>query len=468
MKLYNTLTRTKEAVTPITPQHVSLYTCGPTVYHYYHIGNLRNAVFNDTLKRVLLAEDNHIHHVMNITDVGHLTGDTDHGNDKLQERAAKEGKDVWEVAQYYTETFFNDMNRLNVLEPTRYVKATETIEQQIAMILELINTGFAYQTEEAIYFDTTKLKDYGKLSGQNLKEKQVGVRAEVVTDPDKRHPQDFALWFFTVGRFEDHAMRWESPWGEGFPGWHLECSAIIEAEFGDTIDIHTGGVDHIGTHHTNEIAQSEASHNGAPLAHYWMHIEFLLVDGHKMSKSLENTYTLNEVTARGYDPMALRLLYLQSHYRTQQNFTWDALDAATNYLHRLQAWADGQFQAGAGTLSDDSFHDFCRDILAKLSDDLNTPEAMVIMSQLLDDFESNLVMPTAEQVGQIDALFGLGLSKRLNITPEQEAIILEREGARQAKDYELSDHARSLLKDQGIELDDTPSGPRWYRRPQTS
>ncbi len=371
---------------------------------------------------------------------------------------------MWEVAKYYTEAFFNDMNHLRVLEPTRYVQATDAIPQQLAMIVQLFDESFAYQTEQAIYFDVSKLPDYGKLSGQNLKDKQVGVREEVVTDPQKRHPQDFALWFFTVGRFEGHAMHWESPWGEGFPGWHLECSAIIEEEFGDTIDIHTGGVDHIGTHHTNEIAQSEAAHRGKPLANYWMHIEFLLVDGRKMSKSLQNTYTLSEITTKGFDPMALRLLYLQSHYRSQQNFTWDSLKAATNYLHRLQAWADAQFQDGAGTLSDNQFQVWHQHLREKLSDDLNTPQAFVIMSRILDDFESTYLTPTAEQVGHIDALFGLGLAERQDITPEQKAVIAEREGARNTKDFETADHARAQLKADHIELEDTPNGPLWSRR----
>jgi cysteinyl-tRNA synthetase len=327
----------------------------------------------------------------------------------------------------------------------------------------LLDKGFAYQATQAIYFDVTKLSDYGKLNGQKLNEKEVGARSEVVTDPGKHHPSDFALWFFTVGHFVDHTMRWDSPWGVGFPGWHLECSAIIEQELGTTIDIHTGGVDHIGTHHTNEIAQSEAAHDGAPLASFWVHNEFLLVDGRKMSKSLRNTYTLDDVLERGYDPMALRLLYLQSHYRTQQNFTWETLDAATNLLARLRGWADAQFQTGAGTLSDERFAAGQQLFQEALQDDLNTPAALAAVSTLVDTMEQGHLMPTAEQIAAIEQAFGLQLDQRDNITPEQQAVLQEREAARKAQDYDAADRARIHLQEQGIEIDDTLYGPRWRR-----
>ncbi|HUC87104.1 MAG TPA: cysteine--tRNA ligase [Candidatus Saccharimonadales bacterium] len=463
MNIYNTLARKKQPLKPLKPGHISLYTCGPTVYHYYHIGNLRNAVFNDTLKRVLLFNGLRIDHIMNITDVGHLSSDADEGDDKLQSRANEEGKTVWEVAEFYTKVFKSDMQSLRVLPPVRYVKATDTIECQIEMIKTLLEKGFAYQANQAIYFDVTKSPDYGKLSGQPLSEKETGARSEVVTDAEKRHPADFALWFFTVGHFADHTMRWNSPWGEGFPGWHLECSAIIEQEFGDTIDIHTGGVDHIGTHHTNEIAQSEAAHNGAPLATYWVHNEHLMVDGRKMSKSLNNSYTLSEVVGRGYTPAALRLLYLQAHYRTQQNFTWESLDAATQFLARLRAWADAQFQTGAATLSDDDFALFYGRFNEALADDLATPQALAVVSELVDTMEQDNRLPTTEQVAQIDAALGLGLAERTDIIPEQKAVLAEREGARKAEDYAAADRARKQLRAAGLEIEDTPYGPRWRR-----
>jgi cysteinyl-tRNA synthetase len=468
MKLHNTLSRTKEEFRPQEPGHITLYTCGPTVYHYYHIGNLRNAVFNDTLKRVLELDGAKVQHIMNITDVGHLTGDIDSGDDKLQSRAAEEGKTVWEVAEFYTEAFKHDMQALNILAPQKYVPATSAIEQQIRMVEVLIDNGFAYQTEQAIYFDVTKPTDYGKLTGQSLGQKEVGVRDEVVTDPDKHHPQDFALWFFTIGRFARHAMHWPSPWGEGFPGWHLECSAIIERELDTTIDIHTGGVDLIGTHHTNEIAQSEAAHDGAPLANYWVHIEFLLVDGDKMSKSLRNTYTMQDVTEGGYDPLALRMLYLQSHYRSQQNFTWQTLEGANAFLERLQAWSDGQYQVGSGTLSDATFSSYRDQITKALEDDLGTPQAVAIVSEIVDHYEKDFIAPTPEQVGWVEQVFGLRLDQRQDLTPEQKVVLRERQAARDAKDFTTADAARSALAEQHIEVEDTPQGPRWRRLGQVA
>lgn len=463
MKLYNTLTKKKQSLNPIKSGHVSLYTCGPTVYHYYHIGNLRTAVFNDTLKRSLLIDGLGVHHVMNITDVGHLTGDSDEGSDKMQNRAIEEGKTVGEIAEYYTEVFMQDMERLNVLPPTKYVPATSAIPQQIKMLQSLIDLGFAYIAKQAIYFDVHKLPDYGKLSGQLLSQKGVGVRGEVITDPEKRNPQDFAVWFFTVGHFADHTLHWPSPWGQGFPGWHLECSAIIERELGDTIDIHTGGVDLIGTHHTNEIAQSEAAHAGSPLSNNWVHVEFLLVDGAKMSKSLKNTYTLKNVIDKGYDPMALRMLYLQSHYRSQQNFNWEALDGATNYLMSLRAWADAQFQAGASTLSDTRFHEVQATVHNHINDDLNTPRALSELSKLIDLTEGSHIMPTTTQVAWVEAILGLQLDQRRNINHEQMAVMAERQSAREAKDYVAADQARDRLKEDHIEINDTPYGPRWRR-----
>jgi cysteinyl-tRNA synthetase len=464
MKLYNTLTRQIEPLKPLKPGHITLYTCGPTVYHYYHIGNLRNAVFNDTLKRVLLSAGFKVDHIMNVTDVGHLSSDGDEGNDKLQSRAAEEGKSVWEVAEFYYDAFKKDMKRLNIIPPVEYVRATDRIEQQINMVKVLLDKGYAYQATQAIYFDVSKLSDYGKLTGQRLDQKDVGARDDVVTDPEKRNPQDFALWFFTVGHFKDHQMRWPTPWGEGFPGWHLECSAIIESEFGPTIDIHTGGVDHIGTHHTNEIAQSEAAHDGAPLANHWTHIEFLLVDGAKMSKSLRNTYTLADLAERGFDPLALRLLYLQSHYRTQQNFTWKALEAAGNLLQRLRGWSDLQHQEHPH-INPADLSTYRDRIQAALEDDLNTPEALKVFLEAVSATENQGAHTAGvrDLAKYIDEVFGLMLADRPNITSEQTAIIAEREGARKARDFAAADHARDLLIQQGIEINDTSNGPIWRR-----
>ncbi|MBX4197590.1 cysteine--tRNA ligase, partial [Candidatus Saccharibacteria bacterium] len=329
MKVYNTLSRQVEDFQPLRPDLVRLYTCGPTVYDYAHIGNLRAYVFNDTLRRVLEAADYQVKHVMNITDVGHLVSDEDEGEDKLERGAARDQKSVQEIAEFYIEAFEADIAQLNILPPNGYrgphgpyALATDFIEQQVEIVKILIDKDFAYQTEQAIYFDVSKPQDYGKLTGQKLSDKEVAARAEVVTDAAKRHPQDFGLWFFRTGRFANHSLHWPSPWGDGFPGWHLECSAIIHATLGEPIDIHTGGVDHIGTHHTNEIAQTEAAF-GIQLAKYWMHNEHLLVDNQKMSKSKGNYFRLQDIIDHDYEPLALRLLFLQSHYRSQMNFTWE-------------------------------------------------------------------------------------------------------------------------------------------------
>ncbi|TAK89705.1 cysteine--tRNA ligase [Patescibacteria group bacterium] len=459
MKLYNTLGRTIQEVKPLKRGEIKLYTCGPTVYHYYHIGNLRKSLFDDTLKRTLMLNNFAVQHVMNITDVGHLTNDADEGDDKLQSRADEEGKTVWEVAKFYTKAFTQDMAALNVLAPSKLVPATQAIKQQVAMVQALLDKGFAYQVEQAIYFDVSKLKDYGKLTGQKLDQKEVAARQDVVTDPDKKNPQDFALWFFTVGRFKDHQMHWPSPWGEGFPGWHLECSAIIEQELGDTIDIHTGGVDHIGTHHTNEIAQSEAAHDGKPLANLWLHSEFLLVNDKKMSKSLKNTYTLEDVVKKGFHPLDLRLFYLQAHYRTQQNFTWEVLEAAQNRRQSINAWADLRHQAEADERGQQLLIAATNEMQKALANDLDTPRVLAVLSDVINAG----VAPTKDFLEYLDAALGLQLLDRADITKRQKELITKREKARASKDFKESDKLRDELLKDGIELNDTPRGTRWSR-----
>lgn len=460
IRLYNTLTRKVEELKPIKPGQVSLYTCGPTVYNYYHIGNLRNAVFNDTLRRTLEASGYKVRHTMNITDVGHLVSDADEGEDKLEKGAAREGKTVWEVAEHYTRAFKHDMQLMNVLPPNayhskkyddNYARATEFIDQQIDMVERLLKKGFAYQTKQAIYFDVTKLPNYGILTGQKLADKEVAARSDVVTDPDKRGPHDFAVWFFTVGRYEGHSMHWDSPWGDGFPGWHLECSAIIHATLGDPIDIHTGGVDHIGTHHPNEMAQTEAAF-GHPLAHYWVHNEFILVDGAKMAKSKGNSYTLADVTDRGFHPLALRLLYLSAHYRSELNFSWKFLDDATQRLLDIYAWADLIHQEQLG-------FDFVSDINleASLAEDLGTVPALILLET---EFHR---IPRAKLLAKVDQIFGLELAGRPDITDQQKHLISEREEARKAKAWKRADEIRDQLAAHHLTIDDTPHGPRWRR-----
>jgi cysteinyl-tRNA synthetase len=457
MKLYNTLGRQAEEFKPISPEQVKLYTCGPTVYDYSHIGNLRAFIFYDTLRRTLQAAGFQVKHVMNITDVGHLVSDDDEGEDKLEKGAGRENKSVTEIAEFYIEAFERDTKALNILEPNgyhgehgNYARATDFIAEQIEVIKLLIDKGFAYQTEQAIYFETSKLEDYGKLTGQKLDDKEIAARAEVVSDKSKHHPQDFALWFFRTGRFADHSLHWDSPWGGGFPGWHLECSAIIHSTLGEPIDIHTGGVDHIGTHHTNEIAQTEAAF-GVKLANYWVHNEHLLADAQKMSKSKGNYYTLADITKKGCDPLALRLLFLQSHYRSQTNFTWEALDGAQAFLTDLRAWADLVHQKPVKTNAG-----FLESIKQALFDDLNTSKALALLPQTAE-------VPDQELLKQTDELFGLGLSNRPDIDESAKSLIAQRESARQAGDWDESDKLRGELSKLNLEINDSANGPVWRR-----
>ncbi len=473
--LFNTLTRQLEALQPIQSDTVSFYSCGPTVYNYYHIGNLRNAVFNDTLRRTLETSGYSVKHVMNITDVGHLVSDADEGEDKLETGAKREGKTVWEVAEYYTQAFKNDMAALNVLPPNGfiskqsdpYARATEFIDQQIEMVRLLVEKGFAYQTKQAIYFDVTKQPTYGTLSGQKLADKEVGARQDIVTDPEKKHPQDFAIWFFTVGHFAEHTMHWPSPWGDGFPGWHLECSAIIHATLGDPIDIHTGGVDHIGTHHANEIAQTLAAYDN-PLANMWLHNEFILVDGAKMAKSKQNSYTLKDVTDKGFAPLALRLLYLQAHYRSELSFSWENLQAAAQRLQDLYEMADLAWQASDDASSDIMFAHESQEILDALANDLNTPVALAKISALQTKLASQRlhtahVSEFRSLLKNLDDLLGLNLAERPDITSSQKSLLAERAHARQQQDWARSDELRDTLQEQGIHVRDNQDRQMWFR-----
>jgi cysteinyl-tRNA synthetase len=475
IKLYNTLSRSIEDFSPYNQDSASLYTCGPTVYDYQHIGNFRKFVFDDTLRRTLTASGYKVKHVMNITDVGHLVSDADEGEDKLEKGAKRENKSVREVAEHYTNIFKKDAGKLNIFEPNgyhgekdSYARATDFIDEQIKLIEILLQKEFVYITKQAIYFDISRLADYGILSGQKLSEKGVGVREEVVTDSNKRNPQDFAVWFFLVGRYEHHSMNWPSPWGNGFPGWHLECSAIIHTLLGDPIDIHTGGVDHIGVHHTNEMAQTEAAY-GNKLAKYWVHSEHLLVDGQKMSKSLGNFYTLKDIEEKGFDPLALRLFYLQGHYRTQINFTWDNLEAAQHRLNAFNAFADLKWQLKSiPAQSSNSFLNTVTEMREALSDDLNSPIALSILSAFVDVALGHLISTSNAGdletfLNDIDLLLGLRLSKRQDIDGGLKKLIEQREEARKNQDWQKADKLRSELKEQKIEINDTEHGPIWYR-----
>ena len=334
LKLFNTLTRRKEEFIPLNEKHAGIYTCGPTVYDYTHIGHLKKYINDDVLKRVLEYNGYKVNHVMNITDVGHLVSDEDTGEDKMEKGARESGKTVWEVARFFEDYFWKSLKEVNILKPDITPRATEHIKEQIELIKKLEEKGFTYKTTQAIYFDVSKFKNYTKLSGQKLEEKIVGAREDTFVDKDKKHPYDFALWFFVIGRFKNHTMRWPSPWGKGFPGWHIECSAMSMKYLGETLDIHTGGIDHIPVHHPNEIAQSEAA-TDKPFVRFWIHHDWLLVDNEKMSKSKKNFYTIDEIKEKNINPLAYRYFCLNAHYRSKLNFTWQGLEAAQNALENL-------------------------------------------------------------------------------------------------------------------------------------
>ncbi len=411
IKLYNTLSRKKDELRPIHKEWVGLYTCGPTVYNYAHIGNLRTYIFEDILLKTLKYNGHEVRRVMNITDVGHLTGDSDTGDDKLDKEAREKKKSVEEIAQFYTDAFFEDLKKLNIEKPDIIAPATKFVREQIAAIETLFERRFAYQTANAVYFDVSKFKNYGKLSGQSLEEKTVGARDEVVIDKEKRNPADFALWFKLEGRFKHHLLHWPSPWGEGFPGWHIECSAISRHFLGQPFDIHTGGVDHIGTHHTNEIAQSEAAY-GVPLAHIWMHGEFLLIDQSKMAKSERNFFTLSDIEKKGYNPLIFRYLVLGAHYRTKLNFTWESLDAAKNGLENLYQQLETltylRQSVGHQKKRDEGLFKETEDAyLDAINDDLNIPIALSVMQKMLRSALS--AVEKLELARKFDNILGLSL-----------------------------------------------------------
>jgi cysteinyl-tRNA synthetase len=454
LNLYNTKSRSVELFTPLNAPTVTLYACGPTVYDFTHIGHMRKYIGDDIVRRTLVTMGYTVTHVMNITDVGHLSDDADTGEDKLEKGAKREGKSVWDVSAMYTDYFHTTMRAINVLSPTHETKATDHITEMIALVEVLLAKGFGYETNEAIYFDVSKDSAYGALSRQKLEEKEVAVRDDVVIDPDKRHAADFALWFKRVGKFRDHSMYWPSPWGDGFPGWHIECSAMAMHYLGETIDIHTGGVDHIPVHHENEIAQSECA-TGHEFVRYWIHHEFLQVDGVKMSKSLNNFYTLEDITARSIDPLAVRLLCMQTSYRKPLNFTWDSLEAAALQLKKIQKFASHQEVIGS---SSSAYEEMFREALC---DDLNTSKALATLWELYND-QSITDADKWATILEYDKVLGLNLEQfpKLVISPEAKLLVISRDHARATKDFATSDTIRRDLEALGYEVLDTPKGTR--------
>jgi cysteinyl-tRNA synthetase len=462
MKLYNTMTRNKEAFVPLVDGKVSMYSCGLTVYDEPHIGNWSVYIVWDLLSRVLKDAGYDVTHVENYTDVGHLVSDEDTGEDKMVKASKREKKSAWDVAQHYINRAEDGMKLLNIMRPTHMPRATDYIQQQIDFIQGLEDRGFTYTiADEGIYFDTSKLDDYGKLARLDIEGLQSGAR---VDDSGKRNVTDFALWKFSPKK-EQRDMEWESPWGIGFPGWHIECSAMIRELLGDTIDIHTGGIDHIPVHHTNEIAQTE-SLNSKPFVHYWIHRNFIKIDGHKMSKSLGNIYTLETLQDKGYAPLDFRLLMLQSTYHNESNFSWLNIEAAKQRRKSLQAFADLRFQLQDDGISQRELDETQKSMREALQDDLNSPEALAILSQLETKGLSQLVARASEFsafIDWLDSILGLDLASSEDITMSQRALLEKRESARRAQDFKTADDIRNELIQQRIDVRDSPHGYVWSR-----
>ncbi len=455
MRIYNTLSRSIEEFKPLNPPNVSLYTCGPTVYDYSHIGHMRAYVVNDILRRTLTYLNFKVNHVMNITDVGHLTGDDDTGEDKLEKGAKKSKKTVWDVVKFYTDHFFLTMDSLNILRANTICPATAHIPEMIAMITKLLEKNYAYETDEAIYFNVLKFKNYGKLSGQSLKEKLKGVREDLYIDPKKRNEADFSLWFKRIGRFADHTMFWNSPWGDGFPGWHIECSAMASKYLGETIDIHTGGIDHIPVHHENEIAQSEGA-NGKPFVKYWLHYNFLMVDHKKMSKSLGNFYTIEDITKRNFDPLAIRYLFLQTHYRQQMNFTWESATGAAEGLTKLKNIIKNLNNNQNNNKQTDQklFDTYKKEFTQAIGNDLQTSQALAVLWQVLRSSLSS--QEKLNLVLDFDQVLGLKLNEETKNLIPAEIINLAKKRLefRKAKDFTSADVLRKQIKQKGYLVED--------------
>jgi cysteinyl-tRNA synthetase len=461
MKLYNTLNRQKEEFKPLEGNEARIYSCGPTVYNFAHIGNLRTYIFMDTLRRVLRYEGYSLKHVMNITDVGHLVSDEDEGEDKMMKGAREQQKTPWEIAEYYTDVFMKDIRALHIEKPEIVPKATEHIQEMLTFVEGLVEKGYAYETSDGIYFDIGKFPGYGKLSRLDLEEQRAGARVEV--NDEKRHPADFALWKKAP---KEHIMQWPSRWGMGYPGWHIECSAMGRKYLGDTFDIHTGGVDHIPVHHENEIAQSEAL-LGKPAVNYWVHGEFMMVNNGKMSKSLGNAYTVSDLEKKGFNPLAFRYFCLNAHYRNKINFTWDAMQAAQVAYDRLLEGALVQKQ-GTDEIEPRVVADFQKEFDEAVTDDLNIPKALGVVWNVVRYGKKSKTLYAL--LVEMDRILGLGIAEAEHkkeeaedLDPQIQELVDRRQQARKDKNWKLSDEIRDQLKAMGIVLEDTPQGVKWKR-----
>ncbi len=442
---------------------------GPTVYDYAHIGNLRSFLFEDLLRRVLELDGFKVRHVMNFTDVGHLTSDADSGEDKMQVGAEREHKTAWDIANFYISAFKEDIKKLHLEEPEIWCRATEHIKEMIELVSTLEKRGYTYVTEDGVYFDTAKMKGYGRLAKLDAKGLKAGARVDI---GQKRHSTDFALWKFSLGRKRD--MEWDSPWKKGFPGWHIECSAMAMKYLGETIDIHCGGVDHINVHHTNEIAQSEAA-TGKKFSNFWLHNEFMLVDGKKMAKSLGNYYTLKNLMEKGFSPVAFRYLCLSVHYRSQMNFTFEALEDAQNAVNSIN---DFVFRLGYGkdTAKNKKIETALKkgkeDFIKYINDDLDMPNALSTIFKLMKAVNREIDAGKADKkmlhavhgfFDEINSILDVIQDQTVSLTPEEKKLLELREMFRKQRDFKAADEIRAQLKTKGIILEDTPDGVRWRK-----
>ena len=449
----NTLTRKKDLFKPIDKKEVRIYSCGPTVYKDATIGNMRTSIFQDVLRRVLCYNGYKIKHVMNITDVGHLVSDGDEGEDKMIKSAREEHKSPKEIAEYYTKLFFDDLKLLNIETPEIVCKATDHIKDMLEYVETLVEKGYAYETSTAIYFDVSKLDKYPILSNLNLEDQKAGARVEV--DPEKKNPYDFALW---IKAPEKHLMKWDSPWGPSYPGWHIECSAMGQKYLGEQFDIHTGGIDLIPTHHENEIAQSKGYCGKIP-ANYWLHGEYLLIDGGKMSKSLGNVYLVKDIIDRGYNPLSFKLFSYSSHYRNKLNFTWEAMTAADKSLERLKNGYKLHLN-GTDNIEDEVVSEYEERFHRAINDDLNMPLSMGVVWEVI---RYNKKSPKlANLLLKFDEVMGLKIddenAKQEDIPEEILKLMEERKIARDNKNWKESDRLRDLIKSKGYEIKDTKDG----------
>ena len=448
---YNTLTKQKDLFKPIEEGKVKIYSCGPTVYKDATIGNMRTNLLNDTLRRVLKYNGYELKHVMNITDVGHLVSDGDEGEDKMLKSAREEHKSPLEIAEHYTKLFFRDLERLNIETPEVVCKATDHIKEMLEMVQKIMKNGYAYETSTAIYFDVSKLDKYGILSGINLNDQKAGARVDV--DPEKRNPYDFALWIKAPA---NHLMKWDSPWGPSYPGWHIECSAMSTKYLGEEFDIHTGGIDLVPTHHENEIAQNKGACGKNP-AHYWIHGEYLLINGGKMSKSLGNTYLIDDIIARGYSPLAYRLFNYSCHYRGKLNFTWEGIESANTSLIRLREGYQKHLN-GNSDISDEIIANIENRFHQAINDDMNMPLALSVVWEAVKYPEKSPKI--AQLLKKFDTVLGIKIDEVQETKIPQEILDLveERKQARSDKNWNESDRLRDLIAEKGYIVKDTKDG----------